>query len=270
MNTHDIPQPVKRFKADHLPVEVYQDMQALGRAAAVQAATLLREAVERSGEARVILASANSQLSFIEALTLEHKLPWEKITCFHMDEYIGIDSNHSASFAGWMKKRVLDKVKPAAFHFLNGKAEDVEAECRRYAGLIQEKPIDLTCMGIGENGHIAFNDPPVADFDDPLPIKPVELDEMCKNQQVGEGHFKSLDTVPTHAFSLTVPTLLSGRRILCIVPEERKAAAVAKTIHGPVETACPSSILRRQSHAVLMLDREAASQLDWDAIDVTG
>ncbi len=266
MSANEIPQPVKRFTADQLPVEVYEDNQAMGRAAAAQAAAILREAVAKRGEARVILASANSQMSFIDALTLKEELPWDKITCFHMDEYIGIDSNHSASFAGWMKNRVLDKVKPAAFHFLNGKSGDVEAECRRYAELIQAKPIDLTCMGIGENGHIAFNDPPVADFNDPLPIKPVELDEKCKNQQVGEGHFPSLADVPTHAFSLTVPTLLSGRRILCIVPETRKAEAVAKTIHGPVETACPSSILRRQSHAVLVLDQEAASQLDWSRI----
>lgn len=252
---------VRRFTADQLLVEVYASNVAMGRAAAARAAAILREAVEQRGEARVILASANSQMSFIDALTVDEELPWDKITCFHMDEYIGIESSHPASFVGWMQNRVLDKVKPATFHFLKGMADDVEAECRRYAGLIKERPIDLTCMGIGENGHIAFNDPPVADFSDPLPIKPVELDERCKSQQVGEGHFPGLAAVPTHAFSLTVPTLLSGRRILCIVPEERKAEAVAKTIHGPVETACPSSILRHQSHAVLMLDQAAAVRL---------
>lgn len=251
-----------RFQVDSLRVQIHPTNAAMGAAAAAMAAAILREAVERNGEARVILASANSQLSFIEALTQKEEVPWEKVTCFHMDEYVGISPGHSASFAGWMKSRVLEAVSPKAFHFLDGTAADPEAECRRYAALIQEKPVDLTCMGIGENGHIAFNDPPVADFNDPLPIKLVELEERCKQQQVGEGHFPSLADVPTHAFSLTIPTLLSGRHILCIVPEQRKAEAVGKTIHGPVETSCPSSILRRQEHAVLLLDKEAAGEID--------
>jgi glucosamine-6-phosphate deaminase len=261
MNTKSDQAPARRFQVESLQVDIYPSNAAMGAAAASQAAAILREAVSRNGEARVILASANSQLSFIEALTQKEELPWDKITCFHMDEYVGIDSDHSASFAGWMKARVLETMKPKAFHFLNGKAADPEAEAKRYGALIQEKPIDLTCMGIGENGHIAFNDPPVADFKDPLPIKLVELEERCKQQQVGEGHFPSLQAVPTHAFSLTIPTLLSGKRILCIVPEQRKAEAVRKTLEGPIATSCPSSILRQQAHAVLLLDEDAASEL---------
>lgn len=253
--------PPRRFKVDALSVEVYSSNEALGTSAAAQAAAILRDAIAKTGEARVILASANSQLSFIEALTEKEQLPWDKITCFHMDEYVGISGDHSASFAGWMKKRILQTVKPKAFHFLNGQAADPEAECKRYAELLREKPLNLVCMGIGENGHIAFNDPPVADFNDPLTVKLVELEERCKQQQVGEGHFPSLEAVPTHAFSLTIPTLLSGENILCIVPEQRKAEAVKNTLEGPISTACPSSILRNQATAVLILDEEAASDL---------
>ncbi len=261
MSTSTENTPARRFQVDSLQVEVYPSNAALGASAAAQAAAILRDAIARNGEARVILASANSMLTFIDALTKKEELDWSKITCFHMDEYVGISSSHSASFAGWMKARVLETVKPKAFNFVNGEATDPEAEAKRYAALLQEKPIDLTCMGIGENGHIAFNDPPVADFNDPLPMKLVELEERCKQQQVGEGHFPSLDAVPTHAFSLTIPTLLSGKKIICIVPEKRKAEAVKNTLEGPISTACPSSILRQQSNAVLFLDEDSASDL---------
>ncbi len=257
----DLPNPEKTFQAEQLSVEIYRDAAEMGRAAAAAVAPVIRKAVEENGEARVILATGNSQFSFIEALVGEHEIPWDKVTGFHMDEYVGIDENHPASFRRWMRERVVEKAKPGAFHFLRGDAPDPEAEAERYAALLKEKPIDVTCMGIGENGHVAFNDPPVADFEDPKTVKVVELDEACKKQQVGEGHFPSLDDVPRQALSLTIPTLLSAGKLFVMVPDSRKAEAVYNAIHGPVATSCPASILRRQAHARLYLDRAAAEKL---------
>lgn len=257
----NLPKPESTFSSDELSVEIYEDTAAMGRAAAAAVAPVIRKAVDEKGEARVILATGNSQFSFIEALVGEHNLPWDKITGFHMDEYVGIDEDHPASFRRWMKERVVATAKPREFHFLKGDAPDPEAECERYAALLTEKPIDVTCMGIGENGHLAFNDPPVADFNDPKTVKVVELDEACKKQQVGEGHFPSMDSVPTRALSLTIPTLLSAERVFVMVPDSRKADAVANALKGPVSTACPASILRQQSHARLYLDIPAAEKL---------
>ncbi|MBL9214152.1 MAG: 6-phosphogluconolactonase [Opitutaceae bacterium] len=255
------PAPLRQFQADAMPVEVHAANEAMGRAAAAAVADAILALARTQESVRLILGSANSQLSFVHALTREHDLPWNRIEVFHMDEYIGVAADHPASFRLWMKQRLADVVHPAQFHYLAGDAADPKAEAARYARLLREQPIDITCLGFGENGHLAFNDPPFADFDDPETVKIIQLDEASRRQQVGEGHFPSLAAVPTHALTLTIPILLSARRLFGIVPERRKAAAVRAALEGPVTPACPASILRRQAKARLFLDVDAAALL---------
>jgi glucosamine-6-phosphate deaminase len=178
-----------------------------------------------------------------------------------MDEYLGVPDSHSASFRRFLRERFVDLVHPGQVHYLRGDAEEPIKECARYASLLRAEPIDLCCLGIGENGHVAFNDPAVADFEDPSTVKLVQLDEACRGQQVGEGHFPNLEAVPRYAFTLTVPALCSAGRMLCVVPERRKADAVRATLRDTPSTACPASILRRQPQATLFLDADSASLL---------
>ncbi|MGZ4797651.1 MAG: 6-phosphogluconolactonase, partial [Acidimicrobiia bacterium] len=179
---------------------------------------------------------------------------------FHMDEYVGMPDSHPASFARYMREQIVEIVHPGAFHYVDGTNEPA-AECARYARLLREHPLDLCCLGVGENGHLAFNDPPVADFDDPLTVKVVELDDRCRRQQVGEGHFPSVDAVPPTAITVTIPALLRARRVMVIVPDARKADAVAAALAGPVTTACPASILLTAPHATVYLDPDSAAGL---------
>ena len=176
----------------------------------------------------------------------------------HMDEYLGLDEQHSASFRRFLRERVEQRLKPRAFHYIQGEAPEPLSECARYTRLLRAQPIDLCLLGIGENGHLAFNDPPVANFNDPHDVKLVKLDEACRQQQVGEGHFPNLAAVPQYAFTLSIPALCSAKRMLCIVPERRKAAAVEAALCGPITTACPASFLRKQAHCTLFLDAESA------------
>lgn len=252
---------MKSYRADALEVRVHRTQLEMASDAARMAQGYLRETLARQGQASVILATGNSQIQFLDALVALGGIEWSRATFFHMDEYLGIDANHPASFRRYMRERVESRLKPKAFHYLEGDALLPLAECDRYAGLLAARPIDLCCLGIGENGHLAFNDPPVADFADVHKVKLVKLDPACRQQQVGEGHFPNLDAVPQYAFTLTIPTLCSARRMLCIVPEQRKAQAVKDALQGPIRTACPASFLRRQSHCTLFLDAESASLL---------
>jgi glucosamine-6-phosphate deaminase len=178
-----------------------------------------------------------------------------------MDEYIGMSADHPASFRRWVRERIVDRVKPAAAHFLDGEAADINVECRRYAELLMEDVIDVAFVGIGENGHIAFNDPHTADFFDPNVVKPVTLDEACRRQQVGEGHFENLESTPRRALSLTCPALMRSEHLVCCVPDLRKAAAVKSALEGPVTPACPGSLIRAHASAFLYLDEASASLL---------
>ena len=254
--------PIQTFQVDALSVRVHDRAAGLAAEAAQWAREHLAQTLQRQGRAAVILASANSQIQFLEALVVPGEVAWEKVTLFHMDEYLGIRPDHPASFRRFLRERVEQRVGPRAFHYLAGDALQPLDECERYASLLRAQPIDLCCLGIGENGHIAFNDPPVADFDDPRWVKIVRLDEKCRRQQVGEGHFPSLAAVPQYACTLTVPALCSARKMLCIVPENRKAEAVRAALHDPVGPSCPASVLRRQSHCTLFLDEESAHRLD--------
>lgn len=252
---------VKTFQADALAVRVYRAQNDLAPDAAATAQRYLQETLARQGAASVIFATGNSQLQFLDALVALGGIEWSRVTLFHMDEYLGIDANHRASFRRYLRERVESRVKPKQFHYLEGDTLLPLKECERYSKLLSAQPIDLCCLGIGENGHLAFNDPPVADFSDPHPVKLVKLDEACRQQQVGEGHFPNLEAVPQYAFTLTVPTLCSARRMLCIVPEQRKAQAVKDALLGPISPACPASFLRQQSHCTLFLDGDSASLL---------
>jgi glucosamine-6-phosphate deaminase len=247
---------------DALRVRVFDDGETLAAAAAADAASALGQAVAERGRANVILATGNSQLAFLDQLVRRADVPWADVTAFHMDEYVGLAPDHPASFQRYMRERVAALVPLHAFHYLTGDVDDPQAEASRYAGLLRAHPLDVCCLGIGENGHLAFNDPPYADFDDPLDVKIVGLDDTSRHQQVGEGHFRSIDEVPTHAITVTIPALLRARRVLAVVPESRKAVPVHAALTGPVDPACPASVLRRQSHATLYLDAGSASLLD--------
>lgn len=251
---------IKELLSDSLRIKIFENSDALGKVASMSVAQKLNEVIGKNGHANLILATGASQFSFLEHLRKE-TIDWEKITVFHLDEYLGIPESHPASFRKYLKERILEKVQAGQVHYLEGDASDVIAEASRYEALLKNHPIDLACIGIGENGHIAFNDPPVADFNDPRLVKVVVLDQACRLQQLGEGWFPSLEEVPTHALSLTIPAIMSCATISCVVPDERKARAVYETVRGEISTACPASILRRHPDAVLYLDPFSAKLL---------
>jgi glucosamine-6-phosphate deaminase len=248
-------------QVDQLPVSVYETNEALGAAAAAEAAEVIRDAVAARGVANIIIATGNSQLTFLTALRSLPGVPWESVNVFHMDEYVNLPSGHPASFPAFLHRHLLDYVQVKQFFPVPGAAADTEAACREYEAALRSHPADLCALGIGENGHLAFNDPPYADFDDPVWVKVVKLDERSRHQQVGEGHFRDLDEVPTHAITVTIPALLAAKRVLAIVPEARKADAVAQSLLGPITEDCPGSILRKTAHAHLFLDAEASAKL---------
>lgn len=245
---------------DNLQATVYDNLGDMGRAAADFVQEKLAVAISERGGANLILATGASQFPFLERLK-EREIDWQKITVFHLDEYKGIPDTHPASFRKYLRERILDEVRPKKAYFLNGDAKDLEKEMEDYTRLLKDHPIDIACIGIGENGHIAFNDPPVADFNDPNLVKVVELDEACRNQQLGEGWFAAFDDVPTHALTLTVTAIMDCRAISCVVPDSRKAEAVRRTLYGPVSTECPASILRTHKQAKMFLDTESAAKI---------
>ena len=252
---------MRSYRFDLLKVCVHPDRVTMARAAARHAAQNIRRACDR-GEARVVFACAPSQSEFLDALT-SRALDWSRVIAFHMDEYVGVDASHPQSFRRYLHEHLFANVGAfKAFHGIDGVAPDLDGECVRYgARLASHEPIDLVCMGIGENGHLAFNDPPVANFHDPQFVKIVTLDETCRQQQVNDGCFPTLDAVPTQALTLTIPALLFTREISCVVPGERKAAAVRDALLGPIRTSCPASILRTHPRVVLHIDEAAASLL---------
>lgn len=248
------------FTIDKLHISVYDGPIPMGRAAADFVQKKLSEAITEKGSANLILATGASQFSFLQALK-EKEIDWQKITVFHLDEYKGISDTHPASFRKYLRERILDEVKPKKVYFLNGDAHDLDKETRNYADQLKKHSIDIACIGIGENGHIAFNDPPVADFKDPELVKIVALDAACRNQQLGEGWFPTFDDVPTHALTLTIPAIMGCKVISCVVPDARKADAVYRTLYGPIEKQCPASILRTHPQTQLFLDEGSATHI---------
>jgi glucosamine-6-phosphate deaminase len=231
----------------------------LGQAAAEQAANIIQHAIAERDAAYVIAATGTSQFDFLDALVVQD-IDWEKVTFFHLDEYVGLSESHPASFRRYLKERIVIKVHPKLFHFIHGEAVDVHRECDRVGELIRKQTIDVAFVGIGENGHLAFNDPP-ADFETDAPYIVVDLDEDCRQQQVGEGWFRDVLEVPTQAISMSIRQILKARKIICIVPERRKAEAVRAAIESEVSPLRPASILQNHESVTLYLDRESSALL---------
>jgi glucosamine-6-phosphate deaminase len=244
---------LKPFKVDKLEVAVYPDRAEMGEQAGKEIEAGILELLEQKDELRMIFAAAPSQNEVMAYLRQSEHIPWEQITAFHMDEYIGLDEQAPQRFANFLKEHLFDRVNLKAVYLINGDA-DPQTECGRYTAHLKAKPIDIVCLGIGENGHIAFNDPPVADFDDPAAVKVVKLDHACRQQQVNDGCFASLDAVPKQAITLTVPTLMSGEQLFCVVPGPTKREAVKATLEAELSTHCPATILRKHPHCKLYLD----------------
>jgi glucosamine-6-phosphate deaminase len=233
----------------------------MGKAAAARVSEKINELLQAQETVNIIFAAAPSQNEFLEALR-QMPIEWSRIRAFHMDEYIGLPADAVQGFGNFLRERLFDKKPFLSVHYIGGDASDLEKECERYAALLGRFPTDIVCMGIGENGHIAFNDPPVADFSDPYMVKVVELDPACRKQQVNDGCFSQLEQVPTHAITLTIPALMAGRFIYGIVPGRLKADAVFNTLHREIVTDYPASILRNHEHAELFLDVFSAERID--------
>ena len=252
---------MKTFYTNKMPVKVFDTNQALGAAAAADLGKILQDHITEYGQAAVIFATGNSQLSFFGALRQLEGILWRKVTVFHMDEYLGMKASHPASFRRFLHEKIVDFVHPENFFGIEGETLEFEAELARYESLLQDYQPVACVLGIGENGHLAFNDPP-ADFKADRDIQVVKLAQSARQQQVGEGHFASLEDVPTQAITLTIPALMRPRHVLAVVPESRKAHAVKAALEAPISPDCPASILRLHDHVTLYLDRESASLLD--------
>lgn len=255
------PIPVASLQVERLRVEIYATRKAMGRAAAQVVAQRMRALLAEQPRVRMVFAAAPSQNEFLAALCATPGLDWQRVEAFHMDEYVGLPADAPQGFGNFLRARLFDKVHLGCVAFIDGNAPDPLAECARYTALLNERPIDIVCAGIGENGHMAFNDPHVANFEDEVTVKLVTLDEVCRQQQVHDGAFPSIDQVPTTALTMTMPALMAATWLYCIVPGPTKAEAVRRTLEEPISTACPASILRRHERAILYLDQEAAAHL---------
>ncbi len=253
---------MKSFRKDNLEVRVYENRVLMGEAAARDIKAKIAELLSKKAEINMIFAAAPSQNDVLKALVEDPSIEWNRVNAYHMDEYIGLDKNAPQGFGNFLKAHIFGLVPFKSVHYIDITTTDPEGEAERYGKLLKENPTDIVVMGIGENGHIAFNDPPVADFNDSKAVKPVKLDEICRQQQVNDGCFASIDQVPTHAMTLTVPALIAAPYLFCIVPAPTKAKAVYETINGTIDEHCPASILRLQNNAILYLDDKSSALLD--------
>lgn len=251
---------MKTKKVENLPVYIYETREQMGAAAAADAAKRIRAIIARNGVANVVFAAAPSQNELLENL-LQYDIDWSRVRGFHQDEYIGIDENEPAGFGNFLRRAIFDRVPFMELHYLLCKAEDAEKKCEEYTELLKKYPADLIFLGIGENGHLAFNDPSVANFNDPKYIKKVMLDEVCRRQQVNDGCFATLEDVPKQAMTLSMSFIMSVPQAICVVPTERKANAVHQALCGPVSTDCPASILREHPNAALYLDKDSGAKI---------
>ncbi len=251
---------MKQLQAEKLKVKIFNSREEMGADAAQLVTSKIKELLTEKEEVNIIFAAAASQNEFLAAL-IKEEIEWDRVNAFHMDEYIGLPANAKQLFGTWLDERIFKKVPFKNVFYLNGQATDVEAECIRYEQLLHEHPVDITCLGIGENAHLAFNDPHVADFNDERSVKVVDLDEPCKAQQVREGCFDNNAEVPPIAFTLTIPALLKAPWMYCMVPGEAKAEAVYHTLHDEITEKYPSTILRGHEGTILFLEKESASKL---------
>lgn len=251
---------MREFKKEKLNVKVFENRAELGAAAADIFAAKLKELLTTKEYVNVIFASAPSQNEFLAELN-KKDVEWNRINAFHMDEYVGLDKDAPQGFGNFLKDRLFQNVKCREVHYLNGNADDIQEECARYAALLTKYPTDIVILGIGENTHLAFNDPHVADFNDPLIVKVVDLDQDCRVQQVNDGCFANIGEVPTHALTITMPALFKSTFAYAIVPGKFKANAIEHTINSDISELYPSTILRRHDNATLFIDEDSASKL---------
>ena len=246
------------FTRDKLTVKIFRNRAEMGAAAARQVSATMQNLLREREEVNIILGSAPSQNEFIDGLAADPAIEWPRVNAFHMDEYVGLPLEAPSSFGYYLRERLFGKVRLKAVHYINGMATDVQAECERYTGLLKKHPTDISCLGIGENGHIAFNDPHVAFFNDPLMVKVVEMDLQCRRQQVNDKCFDRLEQVPTHAITLTVPALMAANYVYGVVPARTKAQAVLHTLNGEISEKCPASVLRTKEGSILFLDPDSS------------
>ena len=246
----------KEYKVDSLRVGVYQNRGLSGAAAGRAAENCIIATIQKKGRCRAIFAAAPSQNEVLAYLSASVSIDWSKVDAFHMDEYMGLSDGASQRFSSFLRERLFHKIPNAQYIGL-GKV-DPETEAQRYSALLKAAPIDLVCLGVGENGHIAFNDPPVANFTDPKLVKLVDLDEKCRIQQVNDGCFPNFGAVPTQALTLTIPALMGAKTLVCTVPGKTKAQAIKDMLLGPIATACPASILRVHADCSLYLDPDSS------------
>ncbi len=253
--------PIKTIQADLLGVEIYNSRDSMGKKASGDIAACIRELLKEQDEVNMIFAAAPSQNEMLEYLVAAKGIDWKRINAFHMDEYVWLSYDAPQRFGNYLKNRIFSRLPFRSVSYLDGNAADPEAECARYAGLLRTHPVHIVCMGIGENGHIAFNDPPVADFHDSRMVKVVELDNICRQQQVNDGCFATFDEVPKRALTLTVPTLMNGQYLFCCAPGHTKAAAVKNMVTGTISEECPATVLRTHKNARLYCDCDSAKYL---------
>ena len=252
---------MKSFKKDSLTVNIYDSRSEMGIAAAKDIKAKIKELLAEKAEINMIFAAAPSQNEVLASLANDREIEWSRVNAYHMDEYIGLSADAPQGFGNFLREHIFGIAPFKSVNYIDVTATDPEKEAERYSELLKANPTDIGVMGIGENGHIAFNDPPVADFKDTKKAKPVKLDEVCRQQQVNDGCFAKIDDVPTHAITLTVPTLVSAPWLFCIVPAKTMANAVYETVNGTIDEHCPASILRTQESAILYLDADSSSLL---------
>jgi len=267
--TESQPQARASTQVDRLRVRVYADRAAMGAAAGTAVAAALRARLARQPSVRMIFAAAPSQAEMLATLSQATGIDWTRVIAFHMDEYLDLAADAPQRFGRFLREQLFARVTPGEIHYLAARPiagdddQVAEAECDRYAALVRSAPIDIVCLGIGENGHLAFNDPPVANFADPATVKPVELDDACRRQQVNDGCFATVEAVPRRALTLTIPALMAGAQLFCVVPGPPKRTAIHQTLTGPIATGCPASILRQHPDSTLYTDLDGFP----DAVD---
>ena len=252
---------IKEFRCDQLLVRVFDSRAAMGDCAGNDAAACIKKLLSEKESINVMFAAAPSQNETLAALIADADIDWNRINAFHMDEYVGLDPDHPAGFRNFLKRAIFNLKPFKSVNLLNGNAADPNAEAARYDQLLRDYPLDVCLLGVGENGHIAFNDPPVADFNDEKYVKIVALEERCRQQQVNDGCFEKIEQVPTHALTVTIPGLTQAKAMFCSVPAATKAEAITHMINDEISTACPATILRKHDHAILYCDQDSGKNL---------
>jgi glucosamine-6-phosphate deaminase len=254
-------QPIQTCLIDDLSVQIYPSPLELSHAAAIVSYNYLHLLLQQKSVVTIVLATGNSQIQFLDNLISFKGLDWSRIVLFHLDEYLGIEAEDPGSFCYYLQEKVEKRIRAREFHYLRGDALEPVSECIRYGQLLQQQSIDLCCLGIGKNGHLAFNEPSVANFADSYSVKIVKLEDNTRQQQVDSGYFSNLETVPKYAYTLTIPTICSAQKIICLASGKHKREIIKQMLTGTVNTLCPASILRQQAQATLFLDLEAAEGL---------